>query len=146
MTNYSTAVMVANEQIKAVNVIWEPEEYGRVPRIQMFKTLDHTIKVGDKVVVPCGSRFKQCICEVKEVDVEPDYTSDEKIDWIIDVVNNARHEIVLKKEKKMIEAMQAGEKLAKKKELHAKMKDLHGAGFNFDIEPITAIEHVPEEE
>lgn len=109
--NYSTAVFLINDSVRAVFATYEE---GENAARTMFKTFDETIKVDDYVVVPTNTRHKMTICKIVEVDIEPDFDSTLAIDWIIGKVNTAAYEGVLKQEGDLIETAKAAEKRKKR--------------------------------
>ncbi len=123
--NYSTAVMLLNDNIRAVNVTYEPDEsaYDTAKRT-MYKTLDASLKVGDLVVVPTDTRHKFTIAKVDEVDVEVDFESTTQVDWIAGNAPIDLYEDILAKENEMITVVKASEKRAKREEIRKNMMGL----------------------
>ncbi len=122
--NYSTAIFLLNDKVRAVFGIYEDDEGGKktVPR-KLFKTLDQSIKVGDYVLVPTHTRHKMTVNKIVEVDVEPPLETSEQIDWIIgpldDVISAGK--IVLGEEARAIELMKAAEKRHQREEIKKKV-------------------------
>lgn len=117
--NYSTAVFLINPNVRAVLGIYEAEEdkgQRPVPRTA-FKTLDHSIKVGDFVLVPSSTRHKMTVNKVVEVDVDVDFDSGTQMTWIIGKVDRADHEKINAMEHQAIQTIKSAELRKKKDEL-----------------------------
>lgn len=120
--NYSTAVMLINDNIRAVRVSYEVKQDGiGIRPFVMFKTLDHTINVGDMVVVPTDTRHKKTVVRVEEVDAEVDFESDIPVQWVVGKVESDDFNNILIEEQKWIDQFKAAEKHSKKKELKKKV-------------------------
>lgn len=117
--NYSTAVFLINQDVRAVNAAYEVDAAGKPTNVNLFKTFDKTIKVGDLVVVPTNTRVGMTVCRVTEVDVDFDIDQTKEITWIIDVVDQADHQRTLDLEQQAIAAIKSAE-LRKKREDLAK--------------------------
>lgn len=125
--NYSTAVMLINENIKAIKVIYEPEMDVKNPKNTryMFKTLDPSIKAGDYVTIPTDTRHGMTVALVVEVDSEVDFENSLVIKWVIDKVNTLDNENILKDEQEWIEALKASEKRKKREEIKKNMLEMY---------------------
>lgn len=140
--NYSTAIMLVNENIRAVRCVYEPQKTGAPePKHYLFKTLDATIEVGDLVVVPSTTRFNRAVVKVLEVDAEVDYDSSVQIEWIVGKLNNADYAAIKKAENEAIDKIKAAEKLRKKKELASKLFE-HDAQLLKGL-PIVGMKQLP---
>ena len=128
--NYSRAIFLISDEVRALNVTYEPD----VPPVNnnrdgikadrvLYKTLDPSIKKGDYVVVPTDTRHKMTVCQVDdEVDVDDvDLESSEEIKWIIGVVNRANFEDIKAQEGDAIAKIKKAEKRAKRAELRKKL-------------------------
>lgn len=122
--NYSTAIMLLNEDIRAVKVIYEHEDNTSQTRY-IFKTFDKSIEVDDLVTVPTDTRHRFTVVKVIEVDVDVDFESDIKINWIVGKVDTEENERLLSEEVKMIEVMKESEKRRKREEIKKSMMDLY---------------------
>lgn len=128
--NYSTAVMLVNENIKAVLCIYEPDPVSGKPSPRtLFKTLDTTIKVGDLVIVPSNTRHQRTVVKVVEYDAEVDFDSNVQVDWIVGKVDQGMFERIGAEEAKAIEKIKAGEKLKRRREIAANMEALDIEGL-----------------
>ncbi len=126
--NYSTAVMLINENIRAVNVTYSPDKEDETQNRYTFKTLDPTIEKGDYVVVGLNSRGRDhdlIVVQVDEVDVDVNFEHDRQIKWILTKINLAESEEIAKEEAKWIEQIQKSEIRKKKKELKEGMLDMY---------------------
>lgn len=130
--NYSTAVMLFNENIRAIKVEYEPSTNPKVPSQRYtFKTLDKSIEVGDFVVVPTETRHNMTVVKVMEVDVEVDFESSTEIKWIVDKVNTVNNTNILAEEIKWIDAIKKSEIRKKKEDIKKNMMDyLQDVDFN----------------
>jgi hypothetical protein len=126
--NYSTAVMLINQNIRAITVTYEPDStnHGAAPQKRtVFKTLDKSIAPGDLVIVPTDTRHLTTVVKVDEVDVDVNFESDVQIGWIIDKVSVAGWHTILAEEEKWIDALKASEKRKKREEIKKNMLDLY---------------------
>ena len=124
--NYSTAVMLINEKIRAVKVIYEHEDNKHQTKY-IFKTLDETIDVGDFVTIPTDTRHKMTVVKVVEVlntDVDIDFEDTKEIKWIIDKVGTENSDYILEEEKKWIEELKKSEKRKKTQDLKKNMEEM----------------------
>lgn len=122
--NFTTAVMLLNQNISAIHTIYEEEtEQRRQPRTT-FKTLDTTIQVGDFVVIPTDTRHKMTVVKVVGVDVDVDFESQTPVQWVISKVNMDAHNTILSEEQKWIETIKASEKRRKREELKKNMLEM----------------------
>jgi hypothetical protein len=112
--NYSTAIFLLNDDVRAVNCSYESHDGAP---LTMFKTFDHQIKVDDYVVVPTNTRHKKTVVQVKQVDVEVDFANTTEIDWIIGVVDMADYQHILAQEEIAKKAVLAAETGAEKRRL-----------------------------
>lgn len=144
--NYSTAVMLINQNIRAINVSYEPDtEHETKPRYT-FKTLDETIEVDDYVVIPTDTRHLMTVAKVEEVDADIDFESSIQIKWIISKFSKHGHNTILEEEKKWIEQLKAAEKRRKREEIKKSMLEMYeDSGIEelpiAKMEGVAAIEH-----
>ena len=147
--NYSSAVMLINENIRAVKVVYEDEkESPNQPRV-IYKTLDKSINVGDMVVVPTTTRLKMTVSKVVEVDVDVDFESGTELKWIVARVPVEEIDTILTEEAKWIEALKASEKRKKREEIKASMLAMYkddgiekmAIASMSDKQSVDAIEH-----
>jgi len=121
--NYSTAVFLVNDKIRAISATYEKDGYedgrptpGAAKKIT-FKTFDQAIKKGDLIIVPTNTRHGFTICKVVDVDIELDYETNNQIDWVAGVFEDAEHKRMLAMEEKMVETIRSAEKNRKREEL-----------------------------
>ena len=123
--NYSTAVFLVNDKVRAIAVTYEADGYdadGRPTTIKAaarytFKTFDQSIKKGDLVIVPTNTRHKFTICKVVEADLEIDFDADTELKWIAGVFEQDGYQRTLEQEAVMLEAIKSAEKNRKREEL-----------------------------
>lgn len=124
--NYSSAVMLINENIRAVHVIYEPDQEGRSPQTRYtFKTLDKTLKVGDLVIVPTDTRHNFTVVQVSAVDVEVDFESSVQLKWLVGRVDLQDYNDVVSKESEWIDVLKQSEKRRKREELKKSVFDMY---------------------
>jgi len=123
--NYSSAVMLINQNIRAVKVSYELNAHGKPQGLYTFKTLDQTIDIGDIVVVPTDTRHNFTCVRVEEIDIDVDFECPVTLKWIVGKADTAAHENILNEEKKWIDTLKAAEKRRKREELKKSMFDLY---------------------
>lgn len=122
--NYTTAIMLVNDNIRAVKCIYEPDSTNgsaMLSKRTLFKTLDKSIAIGDFVIVPSDMRHKMTTVKVVEVDAEVDFESSIQVDWIIGKISMANYTEINAAEELAIQAIKAAERTRKKNDLRAKL-------------------------
>lgn len=120
--NYSTAIFLINNDVRAVTVSYEQDSEGKGVRpFILFKTFDPDVAVGDFVAIPTGTRHNMTVARVEEVDVEVDvdYTGDMK--WLVDRVDTSQRDAIEAQEAEAILTIKSAEKKARQDELRAKL-------------------------
>ncbi len=122
--NYSLAVLLYNDNCRAIKAIYEadPEDVSKLlpkAKREMFKTFDTAIAVGDIVMVPSSTRHNVTVVKVVEVDVEWDVHTTDDVKWIIGKVDQREFKKLRDMESNAISAIKESEKTAARK----KMKD-----------------------
>lgn len=112
----SAIVLLINDDARVVSCEYEPDG----PRTN-FKTLDQTIAVDDLVVVQSGTRHGMTVVRVREVDLEVNFDTTGKVDWVVQPVDSDRFQQTLEIEKEAISAVQAAERKRKRDELRASL-------------------------
>ncbi len=112
--NYSTAVFLINDKVRAVKAQYEPGG-----GLTIFKTLDQGIKVDDLVVVPTDTRHKMTVVKVLHVDVDVDMDSNVQLAWVVTKLDLSDYDRVLEEEKKAIEVIRSAETRKRRNELRA---------------------------
>ena len=120
--NYTTAVMLINEDIRVVNTIYEPqlENHPEQPKTS-FKTLDKKVSVGDYVIVPSSTRHGFTVAQVADVDIEVDFESPKEIKWLVGNISRESYKNVIQEEGKWIAALKESEKRKKREEIKENM-------------------------
>lgn len=121
--NYSTAVLVMNQEARCVKTIYEPDTQNVKQTREMFKTFDKSLKVGDFVVVPTGTRFNLTVCQIVETDVDDWMDTHKELGWVVGRVDMADSEKVKAWEASAIEALKDAEKRKRRRELQASMTE-----------------------
>lgn len=119
--NLTTAIFLVNQNVRAIKAIYEKKEADGNPEVPrtVFKTFDHSIVVGDLLVVPTNTRHGMTVVKVVEVDVEIDFESPTLIDWVAYKINLADYADILKGEKEMLDLVKSAEKRRKQEALKA---------------------------
>lgn len=126
--NYSTAMMLFNDDIRAVRVSYEVDSNGKgVEPLTLFKTLDPSIKVGDFVTIPTLTRHKITVARVEEVDVEVDYDDPTEVKWLISRVPLTEYKAILDDEQVWIQEMKKSQNLKKKQDIKDGLKEMYKA-------------------
>lgn len=126
--NYSTAVMLFNQEIRAVRVSYDPhDKIGDKVKSYLFKTLDPDLKVGDFVTIPTETRHNITVGKIEEVDSEVDFDSDIQIKWVISRVPIKEYESILSDEQQWIAEMKKAQNRKKKEDIKKSMIDMYQA-------------------
>ncbi|HEY4355988.1 MAG TPA: hypothetical protein VGN16_09595 [Acidobacteriaceae bacterium] len=125
--NHSKTVFLINDQVRAVR-----GNYQQDGTTAVFKTLDQTIKKDDLVVVQTGTRHGMTVIKIIEVDIDLDMDSPEKIEWVVQKVNQQAFSDLIANEDEMLAKV-------KKAELRKKRGDLADALFKDDMEAMKAL-------
>lgn len=117
----SRKIFVANENVNGLLAIYDHEpadKPGSVKRT-FFKTLDHTIKPGDYLVVPSDTRHNMTTVKVVEIDVECDLASLTPVNWVIGKIDRRAYEELVSREGEMLNVIRSAEKKKMREELKA---------------------------
>lgn len=127
--NYSTAVMLFNQAIRAVKVSYDPKDLGSdgKPKSYTFKTLDPDLKVGDYVTIPTNTRHDMTVAKVEEVDVEIDFDDSLEIKWIVSRVPVTEYQGILNDEQQWIAEMKKAQNRKKKEDIKKNMVEMYQA-------------------
>ena len=125
--NYSRAIFLISDEVRAIMVAYEPKDKnGKWPdKPKLFKTFNQDISVDDYVVVPTTSRHNMTVCQVAEVDVDPDFESNADCNWIVGVVDRADFEAIERQEQAAIDAIKTAERRKKRDELRKALMEGH---------------------
>lgn len=120
--NYSTALFLVRNDVRAVAISYEVDTEGKGKRpFTTFKTMDPNIKVGDFVVIPTDTRHSMTVVRVEEADIEVDYDSPVQIGWVVGPVDVEPYKAILSAENEAVTAIKSAEKRRKQEELAAKL-------------------------
>lgn len=78
----SREIFLINDQVKALKGEYEPDGTR-----SLLKTFDHTIKVGDYLVVQSDTRHKITTVKVTDIDVDFDMHGTKPMQWVISKVD-----------------------------------------------------------
>lgn len=155
--NYSTAVFLIDQTVRAIAVTYEEldmkkdlrtqtgykSDYlagGSLPAgAQVMKTRDKSIKIGDFVIMPTGTRHQMTVCKVVAVDIPigPDFT--EEVQWVIATIDTGPFEALREWEASVIGKIREARAYEAQRKLKTEM--LSGLG-DVDI-PALAFQPVP---
>lgn len=134
--NYSTAVFLINDKVRAVKGTYEAgENAGKT----MFKTFSPTLKVGDFTIVPTNTRHNMTVVKITDVDVEFDIETTTNVEWIIGQIDLTAYEQVLGQEQEAVKTIQSAEKNRKRAALREAI--FADAETQLNKLPIAAIGH-----
>lgn len=122
--NYSTAIFLINDEVRALYVKYVTEGHDRSQRY-MVKTFDKNIKEGDFVVVPSSKDPKMAVCQVTDIDVDVDFDSTTVIHWVIQRVDLTSFNEVVAQEEVAIAAIRDARFIARKKQLAEELTNLN---------------------
>jgi len=100
-------VFLLEETLRCVKAAYE---IGDRPRLVEYKTFNTSIEVGMYLVVPTQSRHEMAVVKVHEVDIEPDLSSDTRMDWVVDTIDRDAYAGTLASEKSFINAARSAER------------------------------------
>lgn len=122
--NYSTAIFLINKAVRAIRVSYDQD--GANPgkaagNLQLFKSFDTTLAVGDYVIVPTDTRWKMTVCRIEEVDVEVDLEAAAQVGWLVGRADRSGYDAVVAEEEHGIAAIKSAERRRKQEELVASL-------------------------
>lgn len=123
--NYTTAVMLFNENIRAISVVYEDTKEAPGLKTWVFKTLDQSIKKDDILVVSSSTRHGLTTVKAIETDVEVDFDSEIQLKWIIQKVDTATYDKILEEEKVWIDTMKQAELKKKREDIRSNITNLY---------------------
>lgn len=129
--NPSTVLFLINDDIRAVRVSYEDNNRSRET---IKKTFLQDLKVGDYVLVETDTRWGATVCKVVAVNVEPDFTSSERIGWIFGRAPLEDLESLKAQETQALTIINEAQKRKAKEELRKTIMDAAGA----DLKQLTA--------
>ena len=126
-TNYSTVIFLISDKVRLMGVSYEPlgEKQAKeaaeckTPHglCYQFKSMDQSIKVGDLVVVPTGTRHNFTICKVQQIDAEPDFQPGVEYKWIAAVFDRQGYDQILAQESEAVTRVRSAKKRRMREEL-----------------------------
>lgn len=120
--NYSTAIFLINNDVRAVSVSYEQDHEGKgIKPFTLYKTFDPEVAVGDHVAIPTGTRHGMTVARVEEVDVEVDVDFGGTMNWLVDRVDTSQRDVIEAQEADAIATIKSAEKKARQDELRAKL-------------------------
>jgi hypothetical protein len=122
--NYSTAVFLINDAVRAITCKYEPDDRAKD---STFKTMDASIKVDDLVIVPTSTRHGFTVVKVTAVDLDVDFDCPTQMAWVVGKVDVSGYEVTLAQEQEAISAIHSAERNRKRAELkNALLADVSG--------------------
>ena len=122
-SNFSTAIFLYNDKVKAVLCSYDPDDKENPgdpkspPKTTLFKSFDETLKEGDLVIVPTGTRHRYTVVRVEKVGVEPNLETRAHVDWIVGPFDRSGHEKTIAQEAEVTQRIKDGQKVAKRREI-----------------------------
>ena len=113
----SNTIFLVNDKVLAVRVAWDPE--NNPGDCSIVKTFDNTLKLEDIVNVECESRVGVSTAQVVALDVEVDFASNSKTNWILGLVDIERFKELQAQEDDMLAKVRKAQ-LAKTRKTLAK--------------------------
>lgn len=107
--NYSTSIFLVNKEVRAVRVIYDPDDHRTTGKEYTFKTFFKDLKTDDLVIIPTNTRHKFTIAKVVAVDVDIDFDSSIEYKWIAGRFDQKNYDDILEKEKTLIDAVKSAE-------------------------------------
>lgn len=130
-SNQSTAVFLINDKTRAILATYEE---GDSAKRTMFKTFDSEIDVDDLIIVPTDTRHKMTVCKVVEVDVDVDFNSPTRVEWVVSKIDTSEYEDVVRREKDALKTIRSAEVRREREKLkEALLADLNGASTDRSI-------------
>lgn len=114
--NNSTAIFLINQNTRAIQATYEA---GDKAPVELFKTLDASVQVGDLVLVETDTRHKMTVCKVSAVDVDFDIETPANVRWIISRIDASEYERLKGLEEGALAAIKSAELRRKREQLAA---------------------------
>lgn len=110
--NYSTAVILINKNVRIVE-----GKYEDGGKIQLFKTLDHTLKIDDYAVVESGTRWGITTVKITKDKVYTNLDATAEVGWVVQKIDMPTHEKVKEMEARAIDIVARGEQMNRQEEV-----------------------------
>src|SRR5215469_7214567 len=121
--NYSLSIFLINEEVRALYVQYGQNQGSDRTQRYMVKTFDKSIKVGDYVIVPSSMGTDNLsIATVSMVDVDPEYDSTTVVPWVVQKIDMAEFNELIKQEEVVLATIKKANTAARKRKL---VKELH---------------------
>ncbi len=122
--NYAKAIFLISDEARAIMAAYEA---GDNALSSMFKTLDHSLGVGDFVVVQSNTRHHMTVCKITAVDVDVDFDASDEPQWVVGKVAKADFDELQRQENEAITKIKSAEKRKRRNELsEALIADVNG--------------------
>lgn len=123
MQNESLAIVLVNREVRLVRCTYDGFDKNGTPLGSpgLFKTLETDLKKGDLVIVPTGTRVGFTVVGVSELDVRPDFESNERAEWIVGKLDVSPYQQMLGKERKFIDAVHEADRRAREDKLREQL-------------------------
>lgn len=122
--NKSAAILLISKNCRAILGTYEAEPNAKE---ETFKTFDADIQIGDLVVVPSTTRHRVTIVKITAVDVRVNYESTQEIRWVIGKVDLAKHDLVISREKEMLDKIDRADEHEREERLREQLLKHAGA-------------------
>lgn len=127
--NYTTAVFLINEAVRALYVIYEPDDQNNKRQRYLVKTLDPAVDVGDFVIVPSTVAHKLTVAKVVDTEAEVDFDSTTNVHWVIQRVDMTQFNETVELERDAIDKMKKADLGKRRRNLLRDMTDADREGL-----------------
>ena len=117
--NYSKALFIVNDDIRAVKIQYDPA--AKSNEYDYVKTFDRDVKVDDMIVVQSGTRHKMTTAKVVEIDCHIDVNAPGDMKWMVCVVDAEPVEKLVEMEADAVKMIQDAEKRRTARELRQEL-------------------------
>lgn len=115
--NYSTAVLLVSEQVKAIGVKFGTSGGSLSGKEYVYKTTED-VELGDLVLVQTDDNiYSYKVVEVTNLDPEVPFEGDRKIKWIVQKVDLTLRETNEEREAEVVEKVMQANKKSKREQL-----------------------------
>jgi hypothetical protein len=132
MMNPTLAALVASDEVKLINVVFEKGRH-RTPKYA-YKCAIPDVAVNDKVIVEPSDEYPLgSVARVEEIDVDVNYHDSRNYKWVVQKVDESRHEKLLEQEQRVIDMVSKAEMRSKRDALRASLTALAGEDFSIPM-------------
>lgn len=124
--NKTTAIFLVRKDVRCISVSYDKQINLRTQKIEpvdvkSFKTVDHSIKEKDLVLIPTDSRWGFTVGRVEAVDLHVDFDSPEQMRWVVSKIDTATFKAMIEAESKMMDTVADADRKHRETELKNKL-------------------------